>query len=316
MKVIGLLASRPSANQEQRMPHSPIKLFDAHAHFFTDDTARYPVDVTGARETPEALMERLARDPSTATRVLSLWDESGVTGGAAVQYNTVYKTDNSYTVDVADAHADRVSAVLILRAHETGTPALLDQLAEAHNVSGLRLFGYPDAEGHYPWLDSPAALETWDVAAGHGLSMVVMYAPGKPSHAALRRIIALARRYPEMVIALDHCGWPGVEGGNDGTIGAEHLELVEVPNIHFKFTQINFNRFTEYGIDAALFVKQLIDTYGAARVMWGSDYGNTQNSYAEMVEQAIAATALLEEPDRNAVLHDNGARLFGGRNHR
>ncbi|ODP36303.1 hypothetical protein BFL28_06300 [Sphingomonas turrisvirgatae] len=295
------------------MPPSSIQLFDAHAHFFTNDIERYPVDVTGARETPEALMERLNRDPSTAARVLSLWDECGVTGGAAVQYNTVYKTDNSYTLDVADAHPDRVAAVLILRANEAGAPALLDTLAGSRNVSGLRLFGYPDADGNYPWLDSPAALATWDVAAAHGLAMVVMYAPGKPSHAALRRIIALARRYPQTVIALDHCGWPGVEQGDAGTIGAEHLELVDVPNIHFKFTQINFNRFAETGIDAAAFVKRLVDTYGAARVMWGSDYGNTQNSYAEMVEQAIAATALLDDADRAAVLHDNGARLFGGK---
>jgi predicted TIM-barrel fold metal-dependent hydrolase len=298
------------------MPHPPIKLFDAHAHFFTNDIDRYPVDVTGARETPDALMERLARDPSTAERILSLWDACGVAGGAAVQYNTVYKTDNSYTLDVADAHADRISAVLILRAHEAGTPALLDRLTGVRNVSGLRLFGYPDAEGNYPWLDSAAALQTWDVAARHGLSMVIMYAPGKPSHAALRRIIALAQRYPDTVIALDHCGWPGVEQGDEGTIGAEHLELVDVPNIHFKFTQINFNRFAETGIDAARFVKRLVDTYGAGRVMWGSDYGNTQNSYAEMVEQAIAATALINDADRIAVLHDNGARLFGGRTQR
>lgn len=295
------------------MPNPRVNLFDTHAHFFTNDTTHYPVDLTGARETPEALRARLERDPSTAARVLSLWDECGVTGGAAVQYNTVYKTDNRYTIDVADAHHDRVSAVLILRAHDPETPGKLREIAVSHNVSGLRLFGYPDADGNYPWLDSDAALKTWDVAAELGLNMIIMYAPGVPSHAALRRIVALARRYPDMVIALDHCGWPGVENGVEGTIGPEHLELVDLPNIQFKFTQINFNRFIETGIDAAAFVKLLVDTYGADRVMWGSDYGNTQNSYAEMVEQAIAATDQLSDADRAKVLHDNGARLFGDR---
>jgi len=295
------------------MPNPPVKLFDTHAHFFTDDTARYPVDLTGARESAEALAARIERDPSTAARILSLWDESGVTGGAAVQYNTVYKTDNSYTVDVADAHSDRVSAVLILRADAAGTPAKLRDLATHHNVRGLRLFGYPDAKGNYPWLDSAAALESWDVAAELGLSMVIMYAPGKPSYAALRRIIALAKRYPQTAIALDHCGWPGVEGGVAGTIGAEHLELVDIPNVHFKATQINFNRFAETGIDPAGFVRLLVDTYGADRVMWGSDYGNTQNTYADMVEQAIAATALLSDGEREKVLLANGSRLFAGR---
>jgi L-fuconolactonase len=295
------------------MPNPHYKLFDTHAHFFTNDTTRYPVDLTGAREGSEALLARLASDPATAENLLALWDQCGVTGGAAVQYNTVYKTDNRYTIDVADAHHDRVSAVLILNAAAPGTPAQLQALGERHNISGLRLFGYPDEAGNYPWLDSDAALKTWDVAAALGLHMVIMYAPGKPSHAALRRIIALAKRYPDTVIALDHCGWPGVEGGVKGTIGPEHLELVGVPNIRLKFTQINLNRFAETAIDPAEFVRLIVDTYGAERVMWGSDYGNTKTTYAEMVEQAIAATRLLDDGERDKVLHANGSRLFTDR---
>ncbi|MFA5962547.1 MAG: amidohydrolase family protein [Sphingomonas sp.] len=288
-------------------------LFDTHAHFFTDDTKRFPIDVTGAREGEAEVRARIARDPATAERLLALWDQCSVTGGAAVQYNTIYKTDNSYTLSVADIHHNRVAAVLILRADFPETPEKLRALATRHNVCGLRLFGYPDADGSYPWLDSPAALATWEVASSLGLTMVVMYAPGKPSTAALRRIIALAKRFPDTVIALDHCGWPGVENGLAGTIGPEHLELVDVPNIVFKFTQINLNRFRETGIDAAQFIRLMVDTYGADRVMWGSDYGNTKDAYPEMVAQAIAATGLLSDAERARVLHRNGAKLFADR---
>ena len=288
-------------------------LFDTHAHFFTDDVARYPVDLTGAREGAEAMRARLERDPATAEHVLALWRKAGVAGGAAVQYNTVYKTDNSYAVAVADAYRDKVSAVLIFDATAPDTPDRLHALATAHNVSGLRLFGYPDAAGAYPWLDSPEALATWDIATALGLRMIVMYAPGKPSQAALGRIAALAKRYQETVIALDHCGWPGLEGGVAGTIGPEHLGLVDLPNVYFKLTQINFNRFTETGIDTAAFVRLLVDTYGADRVMWGSDFGNTKMGYKEMVAEAIAATRLLDDVEREKLLHANGARLFAGR---
>ncbi|MDT8760186.1 amidohydrolase [Sphingomonas psychrotolerans] len=295
------------------MPNPRFRLFDTHSHFFTDDTAHYPADPSGAREGRDAMLARLKSDPATAERVLGLWDACGVAGGAAVQYNTVYKTDNRYTIHVADAYHNRVSAVLILNAAAPETPDQLRALAGRHNVSGLRLFGYPDDAGEYPWLDSPAALKTWDVAAEMRLCMVLMYAPGKPSFAALRRIAALARRYPGTLIALDHCGWPGVEAGVAGTIGPEHVELVDLPNVHFKFTQINFNRFAETRIDPAEFVKRMADTYGAGRLMWGSDFGNTKTTYPEMAEQAIAATRLLPESDRHRVLHDNGARLFGDR---
>lgn len=289
------------------------QLFDTHAHFFTDDTKRFPIDVTGAREGEAEVRARIARDPATAERLLALWDQHGVAGGAAVQYNTIYKTDNSYTLSVADIHHNRVAAVLILRADLPETPEKLRVLAKRHNVCGLRLFGYPEADGSYPWLDSHAALATWEVAASLGLAMVVMYAPGKPSTAALRRIIALARRFPNTIIALDHCGWPGVENGVAGTIGPEHLELVDIPNIVFKFTQINLNRFRETAIDAAKFVRRIVDTYGAGRVMWGSDYGNTKDAYPDMVAQAIAATGLLSDAERARVLHDNGAKLFADR---
>ncbi|MCM8732290.1 amidohydrolase family protein [Hephaestia sp. GCM10023244] len=294
------------------MQNPPVRLFDTHAHFFTNDIARFPIEIAGAREGRESILRRIDAEPATAARILGLWNENGVTGGAAVQYNTVYKTDNSYTLAVADAHRDRISAVLILSAAEPETPAMLDTLARTHNVRGLRLFGYPDDRGDYPWLDSPAALDTWEVAAAHKLTMVVMYAPGQPSAAALGRIVALARRFAPMTIALDHCGWPAIDAGVEGTLGAEHLMLAEVPNIVFKFTQINLNRFRETGIDAARFLRHIVDIYGAGRVMWGSDYGNTKETYAEMVTQAVAATSLLDASERDRVLHANGQRLFGG----
>lgn len=295
------------------MPNPSVKLFDTHAHFFTNDTERYPVDLSGAREGADVMMERLKNDTATAQRVFALWDETSVAGGAAVQYNTVYKTDNSYTIDVADAHRERVSAVLILAADDPATPGTLRGVATQHNVSGLRLFGYPDSDGNYPWLDSWAARATWDVVAELGLHMVLMYAPGVPSEAALQRIVALAKRYPDTAIALDHCGWPNVDQGVTGTIGPEHRKLVDVSNIHFKFTQINFNRLAAARIDSAEFVQRLVDTYGAGRVMWGSDYGNTKTAYPEMVRQAIEATRLLDDGAREQVLYTNGTRLFAGR---
>ncbi|MHB9879270.1 amidohydrolase family protein [Pacificimonas sp. ICDLI1SI03] len=293
------------------MPNAAVKLFDTHAHFFTSDTDAFPVDVTGAREGEDAIRQRISKDPIDAERLLNLWDETGVTGGAAVQYNTIYKTDNRYALAVADQHPDRASTVLILNAAAPDTPAIIRELAKAHNVAGLRLFGYPDERGEYPWLDSSAALKSWEMAASLGLSMVVMYAPGRPSAAALQRIKGLARRFPSTPIAIDHCGWPAVDSGDEGTVGAEHAALADAANIHFKFTQINLNRFQENGIDPARFVQEMVHVFGARRLMWGSDVGNTTVTYGDMVAQAIAATSLLSEEERVQVLHDNGQRLFG-----
>ncbi len=292
-----------------------MKLFDAHAHVYSGDATRYPVDVSNAKESPEALLKRIAEHPIDEARLLAEWDAAGVSAGTAVQYNSIYKSDNSYMLDVVDSHPGRMSAVLILDAQRADTPAKLAELAAAHDVAGLRLFGWPGPEENYPWFDSPEAHRTWETAAALGLAMDMMYIPAPASRNVLNRIVAFARRFPELPIVLDHCGWPHVDRGTEGAIGAELVELAEVANIHFKFTQINWNRFAEVvgGVDPAGFVRRLVDLYGADRVMWGSDIGNTKDSYATMVEMAIAATALLSEAERQAVLHDTGRRVFGRR---
>nr|WP_250890275.1 amidohydrolase family protein [Sphingobium nicotianae] len=288
-------------------------MFDAHAHVFTGDTDRYPIDVTNAKESPEALIARIRDNPIDAARLLAEWDAAGVSGGTAVQYNSIYKTDNRYMLDVVDAHPGRMSAVLILDATRPETPETLTALARAHDVVGLRLFGFPGPDADYPWFDSPAAHRTWEAVAANGLAMDMMYVPGPPTRNVIGRIVALAKRFPDMPVLIDHCGWPHVDRGDEGTIGEELLEMREVRNIQFKFTGINFNRFAPAGIDPARFVRRMVDTFGVERLMWGSDVGNTRESYADMVAMAIGAMDLLSDAERAAVLHDNGRRVLGPR---
>jgi len=189
------------------MSRPAIPLFDSHAHFFTNDFERYPINIAGALEGEEALRKRLEENPATDAFMLGVWDQCGVVGGTAVQYNQVYKTDNRYTIDVADLHPDRITAVLLVPAAKPETPEWLRETSAAHNIAGIRLFGFPDGDD-FPWLDSPAALKTWDVAAELGLAVDLMFVPGDVAPRALPRIQRLAERYPETPVVLDHCGWP------------------------------------------------------------------------------------------------------------
>ncbi|WP_417620727.1 amidohydrolase family protein [Parasphingorhabdus sp.] len=294
-------------------PNPDLRLFDTHAHFFTSDTTGYPVNVTGAREGEEVIIHRIKTGPATPEHIFGLWDACGVTGGAAVQYHSIYKKDNSYCIAAADKHAKRLSAVLMLDATLPATPSILCELTKKHNICGLRLFGFPDAEGNYPWLDSTAALESWEVAADTGLHMVVMYAPGQPSLEVLGRVKALAQRFPQTSISLDHLGWPALDADPDQAITPAHKFLADQDNISLKFTQINFHRFIEAGTPADAFLRRAVDIFGPHRIMWGSDVGNTKNSYKEMVANAISSTRLLTDTERAMVLHDNGAKLFARR---
>src|SRR3954463_916864 len=102
-------------------------LYDTHAHFFTNDLLRYPVDTANAREGEDNLRRRIQSDPATPERIFSLWDDSGVIGGAGVQYNTRYKMDNSFVLDTAQRHAERVTPVVMLDATAADTPSTLER---------------------------------------------------------------------------------------------------------------------------------------------------------------------------------------------
>lgn len=286
-------------------------VYDAHAHFFTSDIAAYPIDTSGAREGEADLRRRILETPSTPEAILASWARNGVAGGAGVQYNSAYKTDNRYVLAVSDAAPEQVSAVVILDPQDPATPQRLGEMVRDHAIRGVRMTGFPDGDGRYPYFESDAALATWAEAERLGIAVVLMYLPGrKPSPAALARIGELADHFPDLAIVLDHCGWPAAQGAPDYGFGAAHQTLADRRNVYFKLTTINLDQLDAAGIDAGGFVARLVGLYGADRVMWGSDFGNTQGTFDSMVARAVAATSALSATQRRAVLHDTGARIF------
>lgn len=288
-------------------PEDP--LYDTHAHFFTSDIEKYPVTTTGAREGEDNLKKRIASDPVTPENTLPLWRELGVVGGAGVQYNTVYKTDNSYVMDVSDQYPAEISSVVILHADAPETPKLLEKLILERKVSGLRLYGRQGPEGQTLWLDSPEARRTWEVAERYRLNVALMYSPQTSFASALPRIASMSKEYSGVNIVLDHCGWPAPEPSILG-LTEEHRALAKRANIYLKLTTINFYQFKDAGIDAARFLRKAVDIYGADRIMWGSDLGNTLEDYAQMTRRARDAAALLTAQERRLVLCDTGRRMF------
>lgn len=283
-------------------------LYDTHAHIFTSDIARYPIDPGNPREGPEAVRARVEADPIPLERLLGMWDETGVPSGCGVQYNTVYKTDNSYLLDAAEQAPSRVAPVVMMNSAHPATAEHLDDLIAHRGVVALRVYGFADANGACPWLDSEAALDAWGVVNAHRLSWVMMYGRAGGAEPVIRRVAAMAERFPETAIVLDHCGWPEGELRQSAV-----APLREHRNVFLKVTTINFNQFRETGADAARFVREAADMFGVERLMWGSDVGNTQWTYAEMAAQARASAALLNAEERRAYLFGTGHRLFARR---
>ncbi len=195
-------------------PLAPFKLYDTHAHFHGTDLARYPfrVDIDPVRR------ERALAQPVTPEILFKAWDDAGVEMGCGVQFNTTYATDNAYLLDVAEQYPGRVAPVVILSPTDPATPASLKSMAKAYGIVGVRFSGLPDAEGRFAFLGEDAQ-RSWGTANDLGLVVVLMPlgSPPQPSAlpAAMKRIGALADRYPRLNIVLDHFGFPVAERDAD-----------------------------------------------------------------------------------------------------
>lgn len=297
-------------------------LFDSHAHLVADDQTRYPrnpmqraadapyrhpgvIGKPGGKHGPNPINE-----VPDALRMLRWMEEENVDGIVAVQKRMIYRYDNSYILDSSDQYPDLFSAVVILDAEDDGTPALVRQCIQKNGLAGVRLFGGRQPDGSMPWLNSPKALKTWEVAQEFGLVMdleVLSQGGGGPSIPA---IIELARKYPDIRIVLDHLLEPEMEEGEHFGLDERYQTLSSEKNIFFKFTSINLDICREENIPAEKVLRRAVDMFGADHLMWGSDIGTSSGTYKDMVQRFLDSAVLLAPHEKSAVFHDTGKRVF------
>jgi len=156
-------------------------LFDTHAHLVADDQASYPrnpmVRPANAPHRPPGVIGQPGgkagpnpvNEVPDASRMLPWMKEENVDSAVAVQKRMIYRYDNSYILDSSDKYPEVFSAVVILDAEDEATPGLVRQWIKDHGLAGVRLFGSRKEDGSMPWLNSPQALKTWDVAEEFGI---------------------------------------------------------------------------------------------------------------------------------------------------
>ncbi|WP_395067853.1 amidohydrolase family protein [Paraburkholderia silvatlantica] len=304
------------------MPNgTSIPLFDSHAHLVADDEVHYPrnpvprnpdspkrppgtVGIPGGHHGPHPVHEV----PDTS-RLLPWMQEENVQGAVAVQKRMIYRYDNRYILDSCDEYPDLLLPVIIPDAEDPDTPAFVRTCAQQHGLAGVRLFGLRKADGKTPWLNSPQALKTWDVAQEYGLVMDLEIIGHGGAGDAIPAVLELARDYPDVPIVLDHMLEPEVLKpgyGLDGRFDA----LTGQFSIFLKFTSINLDILREAGVDAPGFLRAATDRFGANQIMWGSDIGTSSGSYKEMVARMIAAASLLNDWEKRAIYSETGRRVF------
>lgn len=293
---------------------TPLKLFDCHAHFYTNDQKAYPFDAHTARYGPERMIEKAIANPMTPEVVFRFWEQAGIERGLGVQYSSTYFTDNSYLLDIAAEHPEKIIPIVILDATASQTPATLERMARENKIAGVRFMGGANASGNFPYL-TDAALGVWETCNELGLSITLMPLGGAPG-AALPRVGELAKRYSNVAVVLDHIGFP-TYSRSPKTFGftPDHLALAEIDNINYKYTTFLIEMLLSDDTPLKEFCEYAVATFGADHMIWGSDIGNSEVDDLEFVRHALDSAAGLTSVEKNALFYDTATKLFipGGR---
>jgi predicted TIM-barrel fold metal-dependent hydrolase len=203
-------------------------------------------------------------------------------------------------------------------------------MVENQRVRGFRVANTRPSHLDTAWMSSPAALKVWQACADMNVPMTVIIFQNQLSY-VLPLLHIIAKMFPTLPILIDHLGTPygatlvemnwaresGVSGelimppAPDFGVHAFIGRFRDTPNVHFKLTEVNMERLHEAGVSAAQLIRRMADEFGAERLLWGSDVGQSLRwSYADKTAMGRAASERLNPRERSAFLHDTAARLY------
>ncbi len=298
-------------------------LFDTHAHVLSADRQRYPY--SSLRGGAKAPVNPVVFPVEELVRAL---DAGGVAHACIVQRATLYGYDNSYALDAAAAYPGRFVPIVVLDAQDPASPRLLKNLAATHRLGGLRIVAPELTEKDTAWLDSEDALALWRAASELALPVtVILYR--RNNEAGRAALLGIARRFRDVPILIDHVGVPhastpetrfaasqGIDymipAPPDFGIAESVAQFGDLGHVHFKVTDINFDRLEDKHFDSAAFVRALTDRFGSERMLWGSDVGQSPAPYKEKLERLHAAAVGLNAQERAQFFGGTAHRLYGG----
>ena len=112
-----------------------------------------------------------------------------------------------------------------------------------------------------------------------------------------------------MQFVLDHAGNPPWEEGPP-LYGLGPLLDLAPYNLCLKVSTVNLHRLAAARVPAAPVIQQLVERFGAARLLWGSDLPHTPGPLSVMVAAMRTAITALPADDQEQVLAGTALRLY------
>jgi L-fuconolactonase len=123
-------------------------------------------------------------------------------------------------------------------------------------------------------------------------------------------VTALAKRFPNVNIILDHLGRPDVLDGAPYANAQSLWALADLPNVYFKLTPRIFGDVKKGQASAETFFAKVVEAFGAGRLAWGSNFPTSPGTLAEILATAQAGLASLSEEDREWIFSKTALTLY------
>ena len=275
-------------------------IVDVHNHVIAPDTKAYPRDPMGGHQSAWSQQR-----PVDGAGLLRAMQDAGVARSVVVQASTCYGHDNRYLVDAVRAcphHFLGVGSVDLM----AGDAVERIRHWMAAGLSGLRVFvaGHTAADRSIR-IDDPRANAAWAYASEQGIPVCVqLRADGLP------QLAAVLTRFPQATVLLDHFARPEIDDGPPYGKASSLFALARHPGLHFKLTTHNVRESSRGLATQASFCKALVETFGARRIAWGSNFPASSGSLGQLLQEALEATATLRSEDREWIFSRTAHALY------
>jgi len=181
---------------------------------------------------------------------------------------------------------------------DLAAPSVLEELSALSIVRGLRT-----NTGETTVLD--ANLDAMAIL-GFRLDAVV------PEGGSLGRVATIARRHPELLIALNHLGRPNLDLPREKWEG-ELSALRPYGNVYVKYSGLGNLPGFRHHIQARPYFEFMLQTLGVERIMWGSDWpvSTETGGTAPLLHSVRLFRDVLSSADMDRVLSGTAIEFYG-----
>lgn len=261
------------------------KYIDIHPHIISGDREKYPPSPLFGKQSDWS-KER----PVEVDVLLAAMDEAKIDKAAIVHSSTCYGFDNSYVCDAVSDYPERLTAVGSV---DLAAPDAKEQIAKwmKRGLTGLRLFtGGTTKAFDTSDLDDPASFPAWDMAGEEGLPICIQTGP-----VGLAQVAGLAKRFPKVKIILDHLSRPVLDDGAPYKQAVSLWAMAPFENIYMKITPRTHVLAEKGDADPTSLFTKIVDTFGAGRLAWGSNYPSSDGELTDNIAVARRQLAFLPE---------------------